>query len=73
MNRTDLAKLACLLAKIIGGVTAADLTSVSPKYGMLLFMGSSMLKDALNRYADAHAPPDAPVVTVNTATVTKTR
>ena len=69
MNRTDLTKWACLAAKIIGGVTAADLTSVSPKYGMLLFMGASMLKDALNRWADTQTAPATVVVqTGDTAT-----
>lgn len=71
MSKHDLTKLACLAAKIIGGITAADLTSVSPKYGMLLFMAASMVKDSLNRWADAQ--PDETVVTVTGSTEIKQR
>lgn len=72
MTKQDYTKMACLAAKIVGGVTAADLTSVSPKYGLLLFMAASMLKDALNRWADTQ-PPEPVVTTVTASTEIKQR
>lgn len=51
MTRSELVRVAVLAAKILGGITAADLTAVSPKWGVVLFMAASSLKDALNRWA----------------------
>lgn len=52
MTKTELVKWAVLAAKIIGGITAADLTAVSSKYGVVLFIVASSVKDALNRWAE---------------------
>ncbi len=51
MTRSEIAKWAVLAAKILGGITAADLTAISPKWGVVLFMIASSVKDALNRWA----------------------
>ncbi len=65
MTKTELVKWAVLAAKIIGGITAADLTAISPKYGVVLFIVASSVKDALNRWADRHeaALPKVEIVT----------
>lgn len=65
MTKTELVKWAVLAAKIIGGITAADLTAISPKYGVVLFIVASSVKDALNRWAERQeaALPKVEIVT----------
>lgn len=69
MSKTEIVKWAVLAAKIIGGITAADLTAISPKYGVVLFIVASSVKDALNRWAERQeAAVKVEVVATGTAT-----
>jgi len=45
-------KILSFLAKISGLVIALDVTSLSPKYGALIFFAASITKDFVNRIGD---------------------
>lgn len=72
MTKSELVKWAVLAAKIIGGITAADLTAISPKYGVVLFIVASSVKDALNRWAERQESA-VPIVTTGNAGATETK
>jgi len=55
MSKQLITKWGALVAKVLGGITALDCTSISPKYGVLLFMAASMLKDAIQRVKETKA------------------
>jgi len=45
-------KVLSLAGKIFSGIVLMDWTAISPKYGLLIFVGASIFKDAVNRIGD---------------------
>lgn len=45
-------KYLTLIGKLAGVASAMDWTAVSPKYGVLIFLVSSLAKDFVNRIGD---------------------
>lgn len=45
-------KILTLIGKLAGIISAMDLTTVSPKYGIMIFLISSLVKDGINRIGD---------------------
>jgi hypothetical protein len=49
---TTALKVLSLVGKAVGVASVIDWTGISPKYGALIFFGSSLLKDIVNRVGD---------------------
>lgn len=45
-------KILSLIGKGVGILSAMDVTAITPKYGVVIFFVSSLLKDIVNRIGD---------------------